>query len=328
MNTQTLGEILSFYGGYMKQIEKFRLIDTIARTLQSLMTYEDIDIYLSGFGITSENLTRTSFNSKWVYAKELLKDTDIPTIITIANELDIEHPFSVELPVFQDPPNFWKRGHFKLFLSHLATFKVQTSNLQKSLNKYGISAFVAHEDIEPTKEWQQEIEKALFTMDALVAILTPGFNESKWTDQEIGIAVGRNVLVIPVRKGMDPYGFFGKYQGFQGEGKTISEVAYAIYRILISNEKTREKMISAIVDLFLFSKNETEADKNLLLIEEVNELPKRYAEQIFDNALNNESITNSKSIKNRINEILSIHGLSLLNKESKPIEINDDDLPF
>ncbi|NGQ96599.1 toll/interleukin-1 receptor domain-containing protein [Brevibacillus sp. SYP-B805] len=315
----------------MKQIERFQLIDKIARKLQEIMTYDDIDIFLSGFGITNYNLTRTSFNSKWVYAKELLKNVDNIKILKIADELGIDHPFSVELSIesstVQEIPDFWKRGYFKLFLSHLASFKEQTAKLQKSLLKYGISAFVAHEDIEPTREWLEEIEKALFTMDALVAILTPGFNESKWTDQEIGIAMGRNVLVIPIRKGMDPYGFFGKYQGFQGEGKTIAEVAHAIFKILITHNKTKEKMMAIIVDLFLFSKNEDEADNYLKLIEEIDDLPKRFAEKIKDNSLNNESIFKSTKIMKRINKILDKYGL-LVGPQNNEIEIVDDNLPF
>ena len=56
-------------------------------------------------------------------------------------------------------------------------------------------------------------------MDALIAILTPGFNESKWTDQEIGVAIGRKVPIVPIRIGLDPYGFIGKYQALQGAGR-------------------------------------------------------------------------------------------------------------
>ena len=88
--------------------------------------------------------------------------------------------------------------------------------LRDSLDRYGVSCFVAHEDIEPTKEWQDEIEGALFSMDALVALLTERFSESCWTDQEIGIAYGRGVPVVPVRLGTDPYGFIGKYQALAG----------------------------------------------------------------------------------------------------------------
>jgi len=36
-------------------------------------------------------------------------------------------------------------------------------------------------------------------MDVLVAILTTGFRESHWTNQEIGVAIGRGVPVISVR---------------------------------------------------------------------------------------------------------------------------------
>lgn len=285
-------------------------------------------IYISGFGINTNISDDMSFNSKWVYVKELLKDVDTNTIIKIADELEIDHQFANLMGTSLETPDFWKKGHLKLFLSHLSSFKEQTSLLQKSLMKYGISAFVAHEDIEPTKEWQLEIEKALFTMDALVAILTPGFNESKWTDQEIGVAIGRNVLVIPIRKGLDPYGFFGKFQGVQGEGKTIAEVSRSIYEILLSNKKTRETMITSIIDIFLFSKNEKEAEHSLSLIEGMNDLPKRYVERIRENVMNNDSVTNSQSIISRINELMEEYDLLHLDNDEDIIEISNDDLPF
>ena len=77
----------------------------------------------------------------------------------------------------------WGRQHVRLFLSHKATVKVETSQLEKAFFRCGVAAFVAHEDIEPTQEWQREIQQALFSMDALVALLTPDFRDSNWTDQ-------------------------------------------------------------------------------------------------------------------------------------------------
>jgi hypothetical protein len=58
---------------------------------------------------------------------------------------------------------------------------------------------VAHEDIHPTLEWQVEIERALYNMDAFLAIHTPGFKDSFWTQQEIGFAVGRGMKIFPSR---------------------------------------------------------------------------------------------------------------------------------
>jgi hypothetical protein len=113
-------------------------------------------------------------------------------------------------------------AYFKLFISHLSNHKKKASDLQKVLKRYGISSFVAHEDIEPSKEWQNEIENALHTMDALTAILMDGFKESNWCDQEIGFALGKGVLIIPIKKDINPYGFIGKYQAIQAtKDKTI-----------------------------------------------------------------------------------------------------------
>jgi hypothetical protein len=41
---------------------------------------------------------------------------------------------------------------------------------------------------------------------------------------------------------MDPYGFIGKYQGMQGDGKTIRQVAERVFRILSNHPKTKEKL--------------------------------------------------------------------------------------
>ena len=58
----------------------------------------------------------------------------------------------------------------------------------------------------------------------------PGFPKSRWTDQEVGWALGRDVHVLPVRRGIDPYGFLGEVQGIQGIGKTVGQVAEGTYR--------------------------------------------------------------------------------------------------
>ncbi len=127
----------------------------------------------------------------------------------------------------------WGSYHVRVFLSHKATVKVQTSQLKQSFARCGVAAFVAHEDIEPTQEWQREIERALFSMDALVALLTPDFHESNWTDQEVGVAIGRGVPLIAVRMGLDPYGLMGKGQGLGGCGwSDTNSIALKTFHLL------------------------------------------------------------------------------------------------
>lgn len=168
-------------------------------------------------------------------------------------------------------PAFWEKGSLRLFVSHVSKFKVEALSLSSSLSPYGVSGFVAHEDIEPTKEWEGEIRLALATCDGLVCLLTEGFNQSKWADQEVGFAIGRGVLVIPIRLGLDPYGFMGRYQGYSGLGKPLSEVASGLVTILAKHRLTRIRMAECLVSSFEGSNSfatAKRAAKNLSLVEE------------------------------------------------------------
>jgi len=106
----------------------------------------------------------------------------------------------------------WSENGFRIFLSHKSEVKEKASELKRRLEEFGISCFVAHDDIHPTKEWQDEIEDALFSMDAFLAFMTDGFHDSDWTDQEVGVAFGRGVPIVSLKLGKDPYGFIGKFQ--------------------------------------------------------------------------------------------------------------------
>jgi len=132
----------------------------------------------------------------------------------------------------------WGDGALRVFISHVAKDMEFAASLKVSLGSRGMASFVAHEDIEPMREWELEIERALFSMDVLVALLTEGFSESKWTDQEVGVAVGRRVPIVPIRMGKDPYGFMAKYQAIPGSDRA-SGVADSIFRYVLTNEDLR-----------------------------------------------------------------------------------------
>lgn len=130
----------------------------------------------------------------------------------------------------------WGDAGYRLFLSHKAEIKVQAGDLKTRLIAFGVSCFVAHEDIHPTREWQEEIENALDSMDAFVALMTEDFHDSLWTDQEVGYALARSVPIIAVRLGKDPYGFIGKFQaissGWQNAPADIAKVLIKKDRML------------------------------------------------------------------------------------------------
>ncbi len=137
----------------------------------------------------------------------------------------------------------WGDVGFRVFLSHKAEVKKETASLKDGLRLFGISCFVAHEDIHPTKAWQDEIENALASMDGFVALMTEGFHDSNWTDQEVGYAVAKGVPIIAVRLGKDPYGFIGKFQALSSSWQSSVE---DIVKILIKNDQILGAYIQAL----------------------------------------------------------------------------------
>jgi hypothetical protein len=117
---------------------------------------------------------------------------------------------SDEGQAYEDTPSFWQSGFFRIFISHTSTNRESAHRLKQAIAEYNVAAFVAHDDIEPTKEWEAEIERALRTMDALTGIISTDFFQSRWCDQEVGFAFGRSKLVVPICKDAIPHGFLGK----------------------------------------------------------------------------------------------------------------------
>jgi TIR domain len=129
-----------------------------------------------------------------------------------------------------DTLSIWRPGYIRLFISHRDAKKAEAKQLADALETYGVSAFVAHDTIEPMSTWQREIEKGLETMEIMLAFITDDFHESSWTNQEIGYALGKDIPVIPVKlEGRDPDGFIGATQAVKGRleqpGACVKKIA-------------------------------------------------------------------------------------------------------
>jgi hypothetical protein len=258
----------------MTPSKRIKLIKEITKKL-GRDDWTMVNVTLRQFGIRTIE-PDDFYDSLSEYIPYMLEGNSDQTLIDLAQHLEIN---LFESPSSIPDPKFWKENFFKLFLSHISPFKKETAELQKSLLSYGITSFVAHEDIEPTKEWQREIEIALKTMDGLAALLTPGFHESKWTDQEVGVAIGRSVPILSIRYGLDPYGFIGKYQGLQGLRKDLMQISKAILMVLLKNENSQQKMVHGLVYSFIESESFAESKETIGLIRRNKPLACQWYEQ-------------------------------------------------
>ncbi len=229
-------------GDIMRVSDKLALIDKIGRELQQKFSYAEIDEFLGEFEILPPQ--DVSVNSKWVYSKAALRGVSNNTLLKIADELDID-ALKTGVVTSIVPRNWKDNSDFRLFVSHISKDKDKAMRLKECLASYGISGFVAHEDILPTLEWQKEIERALYTMDAFLAIHTPGFSKSVWTQQEIGIAVGRRTKIISLKMGEDPTGFISHQQALSRKNRTAEVIAKEINDILATDDVSSAKLAVA-----------------------------------------------------------------------------------
>lgn len=166
----------------------------------------------------------------------------------------------------------WATGQFRLFLSHVSGCQESAHALKASLVRFSIAAFVAHEDVAPTLPWQDEIERALSSMDALAALVTPGFRTSGWCDQEVGFALGSGRLVVPIRLGADPHGFIGRHQGVQGMGKTSDQLAESLFGVLLNREQSSRRLVDVLTTRVEEAQSWSTSKETLSLLEKASRL--------------------------------------------------------
>jgi len=215
----------------------------------------------------------------------------------------------------------WPDHRFRLFLSHVSVHKIQVAKLKDELSRRGIAAFVAHEAIEPSLEWQKEIELGLRSMHALAALLTADFHSSKWTDQEIGWALGRDLFVLPVRLQTDPYGFFGKTQAVSGSLDKPDVLAHAITVALLKNTQTHGEMRRSIVETFATSSSVVTTQALVKLMPKIDDFTDDEKKRLLEACENVPAVSTAYHVPRKIREAFGI-------APTKPEETPTEDVPF
>lgn len=254
-----------------------------------------IDLTLSQFGLpTTDGWQGGNKNS---YVMEMVKSAKDNILIELAQHVGY---LLEEVPKPGIDPPFWRKRMFRLFISHLSSEKALAAQLQEALLTYEISGFVAHNDIEPTLEWQTQIETALATADSLVALLHPAFHASSWTDQEIGFAMGRRLPVFAVRFGQDPYGFIGRFQGFVGGGKTPAALASELFDAYRKNKQSQKRMGEVLLNLFEDSSSFIAAKANIGYLEHLEVWDSSFVPRLEAAAEANSQISGSWGVLERV----------------------------
>lgn len=221
----------------MQPGERVNVIKRVAELLAATDDWGEIDLVLEQFGCPTSAQWQGDMRS---YIIEFIKGGSDSSLAAMDKYLRGDS---------QPHDEPWENEGFRLFLTHVATQKQAAHSLKSCLRFYGVDAFVAHDDIQPGKEWQLVIESALHSCDALVGLLHKGFRKSDWCDQEVGIAMGRGVAIVPIQYDLIPYGFFGSVQAVNNAAAQEPEkLARNLVLILLKDKRTSGKLTQALVD--------------------------------------------------------------------------------
>jgi len=313
----------------MRPIDRVYAIKQITSAMKREMSFDDIDIFFSALRIEGPYTHPDESVSIETYIRSFLKKCNEDVLFDIAKQLGLDVPIDDNTAKAFTESKYWLLDHFRLFISHHHLAKEPAANLRKALQPYGVSAFVSHDDIEPTDEWREELLNALMSMDALIAILTPEFGGSKWTDQEVGIGIAQEKLIIPVNKGVHPYGFIEKYQSFNTANLTIREVANKVFKIICANARTKNRIGDCLVKLILTSANVAEATFKLDRLKEIEGVLDATWEGIRENVARNSTLSSSVNFVDGLNAVLGAKKLKTLELvAAKSIKTLDDEIPF
>lgn len=127
------------------------------------------------------------------------------------------------------------------FISYSNQNKKYCALIKDTLQEIGLDGFLAHEDINISREWAEEIFNQLKHVDIFIALLSEDFKISDYCSQEVGMALQRGCMIIPLSiDGTESYGFLNKIQSKhirninQMQEEIVNYYPYAMINIILS----------------------------------------------------------------------------------------------
>ncbi len=201
-----------------------------------------------------------------------------------------------------------KIDKIKIFLSYSTKNKIGAGQIKTWLTDFGFKVFLAHEDIEPSLEWQNVIIQNLKECHVFIPVITKYFYESRWTDQESGMAYVLDKLIISVSVDRNtPQGFLGKFQSLKLDKKDIHNSCTQIVKTIMKNPKFSPIILDLLIKFLPKSKSYASAGWKSKLLGEYKNFSKDQINLIFKAAIENNQISFEYDSRITIKKIIKNH---------------------
>lgn len=255
--------------------ERIRLIKESAESLNK-RPWHEIQLTLRAHKLETYEIDDSWSPDQLTYCAQQIEEADDPTLLAL-HEYLLGEDAAPSLQQTTDRP--WGTNPVAVFISHRHEDAPFVSEVRDFLaTRFGIDAFVAHNDIDPSKKWRDTIREALSSCHFMVAVLHETFHESQWCDQEVGWAMGRGLPVMPVRRtphrGPRLDGFLEEHQDLvigpaMQYGTGAWWLASQIFERVLAEPKTHAVGVRALAEAFVHSGSYDQTRRLWRLIEAV-----------------------------------------------------------
>lgn len=304
----------------MKTSHRAKIARHILQALDQLKSNDEVDLIFQVFGLAVPS--RETYGPR--EEPSILATASDQVLLGLAEHLEIEVPEQMGVA----PPSCWNNTGLRVFISHVSAKKAVARSVADQLSPFGLDCFVAHDDIEPTADWAKEIQAALRTCDVMIALMSEGFRESAWCDQEVGAAVGRMIPIISLHYDHPPHGFAGLIQGIPVKGKDQKQVLPQVLVQIIKNPSTAGAASLALARALRHSTNWSMSNSIAGLFQHVIRLDSEAVRLIQEAVADNGEVSGSNAATTDIPALMDRFGHQLKPPVSAEPAVDSDEVPF
>jgi hypothetical protein len=191
------------------------------------------------------------------------------------------------------------------FLSYNSKDRELAGSIKERLEFFGVSVFLAHSDIEGGDRWERAIIDKIRSCDVVLALLTPNFRKSKWTDHETGMGIGASKHILPLSiGGVKPYGFIARYQALPLKPEKMADSCREIILAMKRKSKLKEKVQNSFIESFVKSWSFDQANEKSELLEELGPYNGKHVNKILRGYMRNSQIRGAFTAGPKVKDFL------------------------
>ena len=200
-------------------------------------------------------------------------------------------------------------GPLRAFISYSSKDKKLAGDVKETMEDYGVETFLAHEDIRPSAAWTTTIQTELRGCDVFLPLLTDNFSKSAWTDQETGMALALEKLIVPLRVDIVPYGFLGAIQAVHLKEDRPKTACRGVVSAIIEHRPTeRERFLDGFIPKFANSGSFDEAGWYASVLVECDGYSTEHIQDVLRAIVENRQIHDSRTASDNVDKFIRKYG--------------------